>query len=72
MPPPGPPGDYHGHRNHPLRAGPRASAWGQLHPLLVRRSAWADHPEGELPVNAGTVVHFQVDRLPWEQDPKPV
>ncbi len=49
-----------------------ASAWGQPHPLLVRRSAWADHPEGELPVNAGTVVHFHVDHLPWEQDPKPV
>ncbi|WP_436851291.1 transposase [Streptomyces asoensis] len=22
-----------------------ASAWGRLHPLLVRRSAWADHPK---------------------------
>jgi hypothetical protein len=27
-----------------------ATAWDRLHPLLVRRSAWADHPEGELPV----------------------
>ncbi|MGW5251379.1 NF041680 family putative transposase, partial [Streptomyces sp. NPDC004129] len=49
-----------------------ASAWGQLHPLLVRRSAWADYPEGELPVIAGTVVHLQVDHLPGDRDPKPV
>lgn len=49
-----------------------ASAWGHLHPLLVRRSAWADYPEGELPVIAGTVIHLQVDYLPGDRDPKPV
>lgn len=30
-------------------------------PLLVRRSAWADYPEGELPVIEGTVIRLQVD-----------
>ncbi len=49
-----------------------ASAWGHLHPLLVRRSAWADYPEGELPVIAGTVIHLRVDYLPGDRDPKPV
>ncbi|MFJ9760813.1 NF041680 family putative transposase [Streptomyces sp. NPDC101149] len=49
-----------------------ASAWGHLHPLLVRRSAWADYPEGELPVIAGTVIHLRVDHLPGDRDPKPV
>ncbi|MYZ39530.1 MULTISPECIES: hypothetical protein [unclassified Streptomyces] len=33
-----------------------ATAWDRLHPLLVRRSAWADYPEGELPVIEGTVA----------------
>ncbi|MCZ4603313.1 hypothetical protein O3S80_05890 [Streptomyces sp. Lzd4kr] len=37
-------------------------AWDRLHPLLVRRSAWADHPEGDLPVSEGTVIRLQVDQ----------
>lgn len=40
-----------------------ATAWDRLHPLLVRRSAWADHPEGELPVIEGTVIRLHVDHL---------
>jgi hypothetical protein len=49
-----------------------ARSWGRLHPLLSRRSAWADHPAGELPVISGTVIRLQVDHLPGDRDPKPV
>ncbi|MEU9493292.1 NF041680 family putative transposase [Streptomyces sp. NPDC048215] len=49
-----------------------ASAWDRLHPLLVRRSAWVGHPEGELPVIEGTVVRLQVDHLRGDHDPRPV
>nr|WTB28729.1 transposase [Streptomyces sp. NBC_00830] len=49
-----------------------ARSWDRLHPLLVRRSAWADHPQGELPVIEGTVIRLTVDRLPGDRDPKPV
>jgi DDE superfamily endonuclease len=49
-----------------------ATAWDRLHPLLSRRSAWAEHHEGELPIIAGTVVRLQVDHLPGDRDPKPV
>jgi hypothetical protein len=47
-------------------------SWDRLHPLLSRRSAWADHPEGELPRVEGTVIRLQVDHLPGDRDPKPV
>ncbi|RPK50691.1 hypothetical protein EES40_05105 [Streptomyces sp. ADI93-02] len=46
-----------------------ASAWDRLHPLLVRRSAWVGHPEGELPVIEGTVVRLQVDHLRGDTTP---
>ncbi|MFD9196442.1 transposase, partial [Streptomyces phaeochromogenes] len=49
-----------------------ATAWDRLHPLLVRRSAWADHPEGELPVIEGTVIRLQVDHLRGDRSPRPV
>lgn len=49
-----------------------ASAWDRLHPLLVRRSAWAGHPEGELPVIEGTVIRLQVDHLRGDRSPRPV
>ncbi|MGW4983276.1 transposase [Streptomyces mirabilis] len=49
-----------------------ATAWDRLHPLLVRRSAWADHPEGEPPVIEGTVIRLQVDHLRGDRSPKPV
>jgi hypothetical protein len=49
-----------------------ARSWDRLHPLLSRRSAWADHPEGELPRVQGTVIRLQVDHLPGDRDPKPV
>lgn len=49
-----------------------ATAWDHLHPLLVRRSAWADHPEGDLPVIEGTVIRLQVDHLRGDRSPRPV
>ncbi|MEU9663865.1 NF041680 family putative transposase [Streptomyces chartreusis] len=49
-----------------------ATAWDRLHPLLVRRSAWADHPEGELPVIEGTVIRLQVDHLRGDRNPTPI
>jgi hypothetical protein len=49
-----------------------ARSWDRLHPLLSRRSAWADHPAGDLPVIPGTVIRLQVDHLPGDRDPKPV
>jgi len=49
-----------------------ARSWDRLHPLLVRRSAWAGHPQGELPVIEGTVIQLTVDHLPGDRDPKPV
>ena len=49
-----------------------ATAWDRLHPLLTRRSAWADHPAGDLPVISGTVIRLQVDHLPGDREPKPV
>ncbi|MDX2565414.1 transposase, partial [Streptomyces sp. TX20-6-3] len=49
-----------------------AASWDRLHPLLSRRSAWADYPEGDLPAIEGTVVRLRVDHLPGDRDPKPV
>jgi hypothetical protein len=49
-----------------------ARSWDRLHPLLSRRSAWADHPVGDLPVIPGTVIRLQVDHLPGDREPKPV
>ncbi|MET8481869.1 NF041680 family putative transposase [Streptomyces clavifer] len=49
-----------------------ATAWDRLHPLLVRRSAWVDHPEGDLPVIEGTVIRLQVDHLRGDRSPRPV
>lgn len=49
-----------------------ARSWDRLHPLLSRRSAWAGHPAGDLPVIPGTVIRLQVDHLPGDRDPKPV
>jgi len=49
-----------------------AQSWNRLSPVLVRRSAWADHPSGELPVIEGTVIRLAVDHLPADRDPKPV
>lgn len=48
-----------------------AAAWDRLHPLLVRRSAWADHT-ADLPVLTGTVIRLHVDRLPGDHHPTPV
>lgn len=49
-----------------------ATAWDRLHPLLVRRSAWANHPEGDLPVIEGAVIRLQVDHLRGDRSPRPV
>ncbi|MFD0078943.1 NF041680 family putative transposase [Streptomyces sp. NPDC127166] len=49
-----------------------AAAWDRLHPLLVRRSAWADHPEGRLPVIEGTVIRLRVEHLRGDRNPRPV
>ena len=49
-----------------------ATAWDRLHPLLVRRSAWADYPKGDLPVIEGTVIRLQVDHLRGDRSPRPV
>uniref|UniRef100_UPI003D74C853 NF041680 family putative transposase n=1 Tax=Streptomyces sp. Tue6028 TaxID=2036037 RepID=UPI003D74C853 len=49
-----------------------ATAWDRLRPLLVRRSAWAEYPEGELPVIEGTAIRLQVDHLRGDRSPKPV
>ncbi|MFE4690656.1 NF041680 family putative transposase [Streptomyces sp. NPDC056749] len=49
-----------------------AAAWDRLHPLLVRGSAWAEHPEGDLPVIEGTVIRLQVDHLRGDRSPRPV
>jgi hypothetical protein len=48
-----------------------ATAWNQLHPLLTRRAAWADH-DGPLPVIAGSIICLRVDRLPGDRHPKPL
>jgi hypothetical protein len=48
-----------------------AQAWDRLHPLLTRRSAWAQH-EGPLPVIEGTVIRLRVERLPSGGTAKPV
>lgn len=48
-----------------------ATAWDRLHPLLTRRSAWADHL-AELPVIEGTVIHLQVDHLRGDRSPRPI
>ncbi len=50
----------------------KAAAWDRLHPLLVRRSAWADYPEGQLPVIEGTIIRLQVEHLRGDHSPKPV
>jgi hypothetical protein len=49
-----------------------AHVWDRPHPLLVRRSAWADHPKGELPVIEGTVIRLQVDHLCGDRSPRPI
>lgn len=49
-----------------------ATAWDRLHALLVRRSVWAEHPKGELPVIEGTVIRLQVDHLRGDRNPKPL
>ena len=49
-----------------------AQSWDRLHPLLSRRSGWADYPEGDLPVIAGTVIRLQVDHLSGDREAKPV
>lgn len=46
-----------------------ATAWDRLHPLLVRRSAWADYPEGHLPVIEGTVIRLHVEHLRGDRSP---
>jgi DDE superfamily endonuclease len=48
-----------------------AAAWNRLHPLLVRRSAWAGHA-ADLPVIDGTVIRLQVERLPGDHHPTPI
>ncbi|OEJ49819.1 hypothetical protein BGK72_02555 [Streptomyces agglomeratus] len=48
-----------------------ATAWDRLHPLLTRRSAWADHP-GELPIIEGTVIRLRVDHLRGDRHPRPI
>lgn len=49
-----------------------ATSWDRLSPQLTRRSAWADHPEGDLPTVAGTVIRLEVDHLPGEREAPPV
>lgn len=49
-----------------------AAAWDRLYPLLVRRSAWADYPEGRLPVIEGTVIRLRVGHLRGDRNPRPV
>ncbi|MCC2280559.1 transposase [Streptomyces sp. ET3-23] len=49
-----------------------AAAWDRLHPLLVRRSAWADYPEDQLPVIESTVIRLQVEHLRGDHSPRPV
>lgn len=49
-----------------------AAAWDRLHPLLVRRSACADYPEGRLPVIEGTVIRLRVEHLRGDRNPRPV
>lgn len=40
----------------------QAQAWDQVHPRLIHRSAWLDHP-GELPVTEGTLIRLKVEHL---------
>ena len=49
-----------------------ARSWDRLHPLLSRRSGWANHPAGDLPCVEGTVIRLEVDHLPGDRAPKPV
>jgi hypothetical protein len=49
-----------------------ATAWNRPHPLLTRRSAWADHPAGELPIIEGTAIRLQVDHLRGDRAPWPI
>jgi hypothetical protein len=48
-----------------------ADAWDRVHPKLVRRHAWAEHP-GTLPIVEGTVIRVRVDRLPGNLRPTPM
>ena len=41
---------------HPRYGNMQVRAWGDLHPELERRGAWADH-DGELPIIEGAVVN---------------
>ena len=49
-----------------------ARSWDRLQPALTRRSAWAGHPPGDLPVIAGTVIRLEVDHLPGDRNAEPV
>lgn len=49
-----------------------ARSWDQLYPLLTRRSGWADHPAGDLPIISGTVIRLEVDHLPGDRAADPV
>jgi hypothetical protein len=48
-----------------------ASAWNRLHPRLVHRGSWAQHP-GPPPIVEGTVIRLTVDHLPGDRHPTPV
>jgi hypothetical protein len=48
-----------------------AMAWHRLHPRLVHRGSWAQHP-GPPPIVEGTVIRLEVDHLPGDRDPAPV
>ncbi len=52
--------------------GRAVAAWDHLRPLPARRSAWADHPEGQLQVVDGTVIRPRVDHLRGDRSPRPV
>ena len=49
-----------------------AAAWDRLHPMLVRRDSWSDHPPGDLPILEGTIIQVSVDRLPGDRHPGPM
>jgi hypothetical protein len=48
-----------------------ATCWDRLHPRLTHRAAWLDH-QGELPILEGSLIRLQVERLPGNNEPKPV
>ena len=49
-----------------------AAASDRLHPLLVRHSAWADYPEGRLPVIEGTAIRLRVEHPRGDRNPRPI